>query len=172
MKFTVSASPLNSNKLREKVAKAVAASEQEVAENSVELGRRNIASAGHFGPNWQRDLQFRMSGKDLNTRATVFHKSALAGIFESGATIAGKPLLWIPTTPGAPPIKRSGKRLIFAIVAGHHLAFDKDDRDRRRRPLYIGVPTVHIRKLWHITEIVKDEIAKFPAVFDKHFESD
>jgi hypothetical protein len=142
---------------------------RETADNAVTEGRRNIAAAGRFGANWQRDLQFRMSGRDIKTVATVFHKSALAGIFESGATIRGKPRLWIPITPGAPPIKRSGKRLTFAIVGGHHLAFDKDDRDRKRRPLYIGVSIVHIRKLWRITEIVREQLAHFAAVFSKFF---
>jgi len=145
---------------------------RETAGNAVAEGRRNIAAAGHFGSNWQRDLQFRMNGQGVKTIATVFHRSALAGIFESGATIAGKPLIWIPTTPGAPPIKRSGKRLTFAIVRGNHLAFDADDRDRHRRPLYIGVPTVRVRKLWRITEIVREQVARFSDVFHKYFRSD
>src|SRR5262249_14405584 len=110
---------------------------RETAENAVDEGRRNIAAAGRFGINWQRGLQFRMTGEGGQTVATVFHRSALAGVFESGTTIAGRPLLWLPITPGAPPIRRSGKRLTFAVVRGHHLAFDADDRDRHRRPLYV-----------------------------------
>jgi hypothetical protein len=151
---------------------------RETASNAVDQGRQNIASAGRFGANWQRDLQFRMQDEQVggeaspDVKAIVFHKSALAGIFESGATIAGKPLLWIPTIPGAPPIKRSGKRLTFAIVAGHHLAFDKDDRDRHRRPLYFGVPVVHIAQKWRITEITKEQVDQFPLVFSKYFKGD
>jgi hypothetical protein len=158
--------------MREKqqpVVKASIAALRETARNSVIKGRQNIATAGHFGNNWQRDLQFRMTGQGVQTVATVFHKSALAGIFESGATIAGKPLLWIPIMPGAPPIKRSGKRLTFAIVRGTHLAFDADDRDRHRRPLYFGVSSVHIAKKWRITEIVREQVARFAEVFDKFF---
>jgi hypothetical protein len=142
---------------------------RETAANSVFEGRRNIASAGRFGRNWQRDLQFRMIGTGLETKAIVFHKSALATVFESGATIRGRHLLWIPVTPGMPPPRRSGKRLTFARVRGHALLFDADDRDRHRRPLYFGVPVVTIRKKWRITEIVEEQVKKFAALFHKFF---
>jgi uncharacterized protein DUF6441 len=148
----------------------------QTADDIVEEGRRNIATAGRFGANWQRDLQARMKDTreagepSLKAKAFVFHKSALAGIFEYGATIAGKPLLWIPTTPGAPPIKRSGKRLTFAIVRGTHLAFDADDRDRHRRPLYFGVPVAHIAKKWRITEIANERVEKIGELFNRFFQ--
>jgi hypothetical protein len=142
---------------------------KETASNAVDEGRRNIASAGRFGRNWQRDLQFRMTDTGLDTKAIVFHKSALATVFENGATIRGKPILWIPTTPGAPPPRRSGKRLTFARVRGTPLLFDADDRDRHRRPLYFGVSVAHIRKRWRITEIVEEQVRRFPLLFDKYF---
>ncbi len=158
--------------------KAAVLALRETASNAVIEGRRNIASAGHFGRNWQRDLQFRMVNAEvagqasLDAKAVVFHKSALAGIFEFGTTIAGKPLLWIPFIPGAPSPRRSGKRLTLATVRGTPLLFDADDRDRHRRPLYFGVPIAHISKKWRITEIVKEQVDRFPLVFHKFFKSD
>src|SRR5262245_54081479 len=143
----------------------------QTADNIVTEGRSNIASSGRFGANWQRDLQARMKDTregghpSLKAKAFVFHKSALADVFESGATIQGRPLLWIPTTPGAPAPRRSGKRLVVANVRGTPVLFDADDRDRHRRPLYIGVPTATIRKKWRIHGIAQEKVNKIGELF-------
>jgi hypothetical protein len=100
--------------------------------------------------------------------AIIFHKFGFAGVFEHGATIAGKPLLWIPTTPGGPRASRSGKKLVSATVRGKPMLFDANDRDRDRKPLYIGVPSVRIPKKWRITEIVKEHAAKIADLFRKY----
>jgi Family of unknown function (DUF6441) len=157
------------------VAAASVAALRETATEAVKEGRENIASAGAFGPNWQRDLRRKIVGaKDggepsLQAKAIIFHKSALAGVFEHGATIQGKPLLWIPTTPGAPRASRSGKKLTSATVRGQPMLFDAADRDRKRKPLYIGVPSVRIPKKWRIIEIVKEHAAQLGQLFLKHF---
>jgi hypothetical protein len=160
------------------VATAAVAALKETADNAVKEGRNNIASAGAFGPNWQRDLKRKMIGAkqagepSLQAKAIIFHKSALAGVFEHGITIEGKPLLWIPTRSGAPRAGRSGKKLTSATVRGQPMLFDADDRDRARKPLYIGVPAVRIPKLWHITEIVKEHAARLGLLFIKHFKNE
>ena len=64
---------------------------------------------------------------------------------------------------------RSGKKLISATVRGQPMLFDANDKDRDRKPLYIGVPSVRIPKKFRITEIVKENVAKIAALFTKHF---
>jgi Family of unknown function (DUF6441) len=160
------------------VATAAVAALRETAANSVQEGRRNIAGAGAFGPKWQQGLQFRTVDAEeagepsLQAKAIIFHRFGIAGVFEHGATIQGKPLLWIPTQPHGRPASRSGKRLTSATVRGQPMLFDAADRDRERKPLYIGVPSVRIPKKWRITEIVKDNVAKIALAFIKHFKSD
>jgi uncharacterized protein DUF6441 len=157
------------------VADAAVAALNELAAESVREGRLNIAGAGKFGPKWIEGLQYRIVSPtkggetSLQTKAVIFHKFGIAGVFEHGATIAGKPLLWIPTDPGAPPAGRSGKKLVSATVHGHPVLFDAADRARDRKPLYIGVPSVRIPKKWRIIEIVKLNVKKFSALFLKHF---
>jgi len=157
------------------VATAAVAALRETAANAVQEGRSNIASAGRFGPKWQSGLQYRTQDAveggepSLQAKAVIFHKFGFAGVFEHGATIQGKPLLWIPTTPGAPTASRSGKKLVSATVHGKPMLFDANDRDRDRKPLYIGVPSVRIPKKWRITEIVKQHAAKIAQLFIKHF---
>lgn len=157
------------------VATAAVAALRETAANAVQEGRSNIAGAGKFGPKWQSGLQYRTVGAaedgepSLQAKAIIFHKVGFAGVFEYGATIQGQPLLWIPTTPGAPTASRSGKKLTSATVRGRPMLFDANDKDRDRKPLYIGVPSVRIPKKWRITEIVKQHAAQLGALFLKHF---
>ena len=150
------------------VAEAAVAALRETSANAVKEGRKNIAGAGRFGPKWQTGLRYRVEGEALESKAIVFHSIGRAGVFEHGAVIQGKPLLWIPTTRGAPPPRRSGKKLTSATVRGTPMLFDANVRDRERRPLYIGVPQIRIPKKWRITEIVKEHVAKFAELFRKH----
>jgi hypothetical protein len=165
--------------IREKqrpVATAAVAALRETAADSVQEGRTNIASSGRFGGKWISGLRYRTvdaidnSGEpSLQAKAIVFHSFGIAGVFEYGAMIAGKRLLWIPTTLGAPPAGRSGKKLISATVRGQPVLFDASDHDRHRKPLYVGVPLARIPKKWNITEIVKEHVAKIAELFIKHF---
>jgi hypothetical protein len=148
--------------------KAAVAALRETAANAVKEGRSNIAGAGRFGPRWQQGLQYRMVKGD-EPSAIIFHKIGFAGVFEHGATIQGKPLLWIPTRHGAPPASKSGKKLTFATVGGTPLAFDADDKARDRKPLYIGVPEARIEPKWRIIEIVKEHAAQLAELFFRNF---
>jgi|SRR5262245_50846963 len=158
---------------RRAIAMAAAGALRQTANDVVKEGRRNIAASGRFGPKWQKGLQARFKGIERgqaspDAKAIIFHRFGIAGVFEHGATIQGKPLLWIPTTPGGRPASRSGKKLVSATVGGRPMLFDADDRDRHRKPLYIGVPSVRIPKKWNILAIAKAHAAKLKAVFLKY----
>src|SRR5262245_36751785 len=157
---------------------AIAASQalQQTAANAVQEGRQQIATSGRgFTRRWITGLQYRMqTAESLNAQAVVFHNVGLATVFEFGATIAGRPLLWIPTRyelRNTPPRRliRSGVKLVAATVRGQPMLFNAADRDRHRKPLYIGVPSVRIPKLWHITEIVEKHVAGFMSLFRSIF---
>jgi Family of unknown function (DUF6441) len=179
VKFKVKADPFGVvEMIRDKqrsVATAAVAALREVAADAVDEGRDNIAGSGQFGPKWQEGLRRRIvdasvgGEPSLQAKAIVFHKSGLAGVFEHGATIQGHPLLWIPTEQGAPRASRSGKKLVSATVRGQPVLFDANDRDRHRKPLYVGVPSVRIPKKWRITEIVEKHAARIGELFLKHF---
>jgi hypothetical protein len=164
--------------IREKqrpVATAAVAALRETAAESVQEGRENIAGTGSFGAKWVSGLRYRTENAtdngepSLQAKAIIFHSFGIAGVFEYGATIEGKPLLWLPTTRGAPPPKSSGKKLISATVRGQPMLFDAADHDRHRKPLYVGVPSVRIPKKWRITEIVKEHADKIGAAFIRNF---
>lgn len=67
-------------------------------------GRASIA-AGGFSGRWQNALRvdvFPKRGTSMRAAAFIFHRIPYADVFERGATIVGKPLLWLPlpTTRG------------------------------------------------------------------------
>lgn len=180
LKFKVTADPFGVieaiRKKQHDVAAASVAALRDAADDAVDEGRDNIAASGGFGSKWQEGLKRRIVGAkengepSLQARAIIFHSmGGLAGVFEHGATIQGRPLLWIPTTPGAPPPSKSGKQLTSATVRGRPMLFDARDRDRKRKPLYIGVQSVTIPKKWNITEIVKRNAARLGELFLSHF---
>jgi uncharacterized protein DUF6441 len=164
--------------IREKqrpVATAAVAALKDVAAEAVKKGRDNIRSSGRFRGKWVSGLKFRLldATKDgepsLQAQAEIFHSMGIAGVFEFGATIKGERLLWIPTKPRAPPPSKSGRKLVFATVRGQPMLFDAADRNRYRKPLYIGVPSVRIVKRWRIIEIVKQVANQLGPMFIKHF---
>src|SRR5262245_49497594 len=85
------------------VAEAAVAALRDAAADAVQEGRSNIAGSGRFAGRWVSGLQYRTFDAEaggepsLQARAVIFHKFGIAGVFEHGATIQGKPLLWIPT---------------------------------------------------------------------------
>lgn len=61
-------------------------------------GRQSIRDAG-FSKKWENTLRadaFPKRGDSLSAAAAIYHKIPFADVFESGATIRGKPTLWIP----------------------------------------------------------------------------
>jgi hypothetical protein len=179
LKMKVKADPLGIIEMIRDKQRAVATASvealREASADAVDEGRDNIAGSGKFGPKWQSGLKRRMKGAteggepSLQAKAIIFHKFGFAGVFEHGATIQGKQLLWIPTEEGGPRAGRSGKKLVSATVRGQPMLFDANDRARDRKPLYIGVPSVRIPKKWRITEIVKKHAARIGELFIKHF---
>ena len=165
------------------VAVAAEAALRDVAAQSVQDGRKDIAAAGpgFSHAQWLSGLQYRTfddragGQATLSGKAVIFHKYGIAGVFESGATIKGAPLLWIPTQKGLARLggarrpSRSGKKLTFATVRGTPMAFDAADKARDRKPLYIGLPSVSIPKKFHIVDIVKKHAARLGEAFLKEF---
>ena len=54
-------------------------------------------------------------------------------------------------------------------IGGKPLLFDARDKDRHRRPLYVGVPEVTIPKRFHIHEIVAKHLKDIGLLFIKYF---
>lgn len=71
---------------------------EEVATRIKQKGRSHIAQAG-FSKRWQNALRADVYPKrkaSLNAATLIYHKIPYADVFETGATIRGKPTLWVP----------------------------------------------------------------------------
>jgi hypothetical protein len=178
LKFKVNVDKKNWLKLdreREPIGQAAVAALRETAAAAVKEGRANIASAGpgFQHAQWISGLKYKTVGAtkggqpSTDAKAIISHRYGIAGVFEHGATISGKPLLWIPTKRGGPPASKSGKKLTSATINGIPMLFDANDRDRHRKPLYIGVKSVHIPKKFRIFEIAKEQAKRIAERFFK-----
>lgn len=159
---------------------------RDVTDEAVKGGRASIAAAG-FSSRWQQGLQgkvFPNSGVD--PAGFVFHKIGYAGVFQEGAQIAGKPLLWLPTSEapqgerGRAMSARQYARRVGPLVSVNRpgkppMLFPKErkgQRNRVARPLYIGIPTVNIRKRFDVVSAIEKAADRFGEFFDKHLKDD
>jgi len=87
-------------------------------------GRSDIAAAG-FSKKWQNALRVNVYPKrkySIDAAALIYHKIVYAGVFEEGATIGGKPFLWLPLRDA--PMGRGGRRIKpsdYRAKVGHPL---------------------------------------------------
>lgn len=84
----------------ERMATAATEAMREVGELAQAAGRASIkAAGGRFGRGWPNALRlevFPKSQVSLGPTAFIWHKIPYAGVFERGAVIQGKPIMWVP----------------------------------------------------------------------------
>jgi hypothetical protein len=151
--------------LKARMQEAAATSSEQLAENIQTKGRADIAAAGRFGGAWQSGFTYEISGESANSKTIVFyHSNPMWKVFQFGAKIQGKPLLWIPVDPGGPRAKDFPGRL-FQVKRSKKrdtpLLMSADDRKVK----YIGVKKVTIRRKFHLLKIIRDESKKLRALF-------
>ena len=94
----------NMEAMQEPIAFAMSSVMGDLAAEAKIDGRAEIARAG-FSKRWQGALRVDRYPKaprvSIDSAVVVRSKIPYAGVFEDGATIMGKPLMWLPT-PSAP----------------------------------------------------------------------
>lgn len=104
--------------MEEPIARAATDAMTEVQADVKREGRANIAGAG-FSTRWQNALRVDLYPNkglvSLEPAVFVHHRIPYAGVFEDGATVMGKPLMWVPlpTTP-----RRVGNRKVTPALLG------------------------------------------------------
>ncbi|MDP2358555.1 MAG: DUF6441 family protein [Beijerinckiaceae bacterium] len=96
------------------IAEAGTAAIRQAGDDVKRDARASIASAG-FGSKWQNALRvdvYPKRGSSARAAAHIYHKIPYAAVFERGATIHGKPMLWIPMSHT--PKRANGARLTAA----------------------------------------------------------
>jgi hypothetical protein len=155
--------------LGDRLNRAIEAAMNMAASMMLEAGRTDIGSAGNFGQRWTDGLHVTIEGSAPNMKMYFTHDIPWASIFETGGTVTGSPLLWIPLSgTDAQGIRASafGGGLFSAKYprrdGGPPLLFSMADK----KPRYFGVSEVTIPPKFHLTEDVTSVMSNFKAVFD------
>jgi len=154
-------------RLRERVERALQAASEALAENILEQGRQDISGAGRFGQRWTAGFTYDISGDGTVRTIILRHAVPYWKVFQYGAIIQGKPLLWIPLSfAGIPPgmyardypgglfrvDRKSGAAPLLLSVAD-------------KKPKYHGQESVRIPKKFHLVEIARAESKTVGALF-------
>lgn len=137
----------------------------QAAEEIETEGRADIGSAGNFGSRWTEGFTAQVGQGGGHVRISVRQEVPYWRVFQFGATIEGKPLLWIP--------------LSFADDAQGIRAKDYPGPlfrvDRKEGaplllttggvPKYFGKESVTIPKKFHLIEIVKEVARTMSATY-------
>ena len=157
---------------RTSMARAASEAMRTAATQIRSRGRAAIAAAG-LPADWQMGFDAKVyptGGDSLKAQLWVTGKGPLA-VFEFGATIAGKPMLWIPVsglpkgeTPqsyGAPlySVNRPGYPPMLAGGPPGHMVI-----------LFIGLTAVEIKKKLDLEAIVQAAADGLPATFASNLE--
>ncbi len=108
------------------IEEAVTAAIREAGDIVKFEGRADIAKAG-FSRRWQNTLRviyFPTRGASVDASAYIYHKIPYSGVFEAGATIRGKPIMWLPLR--GTPTKLARKKITpkaLSLAAGKRLLF-------------------------------------------------
>lgn len=132
----------------------------------VSQGRDDMRRAGNFkSERWQKGLQAKVSYQsrsDITLRIT--HAIFYWVVFQFGATIKGRPLLWIPLSFASDAQGVSAKdypgQLFRVNRAGKAPLLMADDG-----PKYFGKESVTIPKKFHLREIAAQVSRKLPQYF-------
>jgi hypothetical protein len=150
--------------LRQRMQSAEDSAAEQLAENILREGRADIAAAGRFSGKWISGFTYEISGDGSNKTIVFRHSVNFWRVFQFGAKIQGKPLLWIPVEPGGPRAKNFPGRL-FAVKRSKKrdtpLLMSADDRKVK----YIGVKKVTIRRKFHLLRIIREETKKLRDLY-------
>lgn len=160
MKFVFSADESAIEKLLEeikaKVYEASAGAVQDAAKVAVAEGNANISQAG-FSRLKKSTVGSKFYPNEGGDPASlVFYTWSLAQIFERGATISGKPLLWLPVgnKAGVKSPRKYRRKLVSVNIPGKPpLLFDP--ANRQLGPLFFGTPEATVRKRLDLRRIFK-----------------
>jgi hypothetical protein len=137
----------------EQVTTAVTAAMNMCRSMIEEQARAMISGSGKFGGRWTDGLHVTLD----NMRISMSHDISYADIFETGGTIVGSPLLWLPIGGGP----AEGEKLVSAKGAGKPLMLSINDKS----PKLFGTASVTIPKKWDLNGVVQNVMQNFADYF-------
>jgi hypothetical protein len=157
----------------ERVGIAAVTTLQQAARTIVTRGRADMRAAGNFGSaRWQQGLHAepQIDADHGRMQVQVWHDVPYFRVFQKGAVIKGKPLLWIPLSFAGVP-----KGLLARNYPGGLFRVDRAGKSplllsrRDGKPKYFGRKSVRIPKKFHILEIGREVARGLRAMYRANF---
>jgi len=139
----------------------------EIGQTCLAEGRADIAGAGRFGQRWKDGLQAAEDFGPERSTLTIFHTIFYWTVFEFGAVIKGKPLLWIPLSFAVDAIGVMARNFpggLFRVdrkAGGAPLLLSRATGE----PKYFGKEQVTIPKKFHLRAICARVLKGFKALY-------
>lgn len=151
----------SSVKIKKRVNDASRGAAQDMINYVVPKARTDIGDAGKFGARWKSGFNGKMTegGGTVRVDFTMPSEAPMKHwrVFEFGATIRGKPLLWIPLSFAK---DAQGKRA--RDYPGKLFRVDRKGKaplllgGKPATPKYFGKSSVRIPKKFHLREIIRE----------------
>lgn len=150
-------------KYKQRIEKALDAATDKLSQNILQEGRQDISSAGKFGARWTQGFTSDIDGSGLTRTITFRQAVPYWRVFQYGAVIQGKPLLWIPLREKGPRARDFPGRLfrVNRKSGGAPLLMSAATKQVE----YTGHESVRIPKKFHLVEIIRAESKTLGALF-------
>lgn len=144
---------------RDRVRQAVRRTRRSLAVDVKQQGDAQIRAAGNFGSDWTDAFIVTQRGERTDTQVLEFSFGGdrpYGAIFETGGTIHGKPLLWIPLPwTGLKDVwARNYPGRLFRVNnasrSGNPLLFDVSDKQAK----YVGVRSVFLKPRFGLVDMI------------------
>ena len=152
----------NMVELGEKIVNAISAAVNMAASMIESMARDSISAAGNFSGRWIGGLHVAADDTLDNMRISMSSDVPYAGIFETGGTIQGHPLLWLPLSgTDAEGIRASAYGGLFSAKYPRHSGKPLLFSIRDKRPKYFGTESVTLHARFHLNDDVERVMANF-----------
>lgn len=144
---------------------------EDVVDYVVPKARSDIKSAGNFGARWTSGFDGRITEGGGFIKITFTNEVPYWRVFEYGATIHGRPLLWIPLPFAKDAVGKRARdypgRLFRVDRAGGKapLLMAPGGAGRPAEAKYFGKASVRIPKKFHLREIIREGARKMKGFY-------
>lgn len=162
----------NSVKWKKRINIAARGAAEDVVAYVVPRAQQDIKSAGKFGQRWTKGFTGKVTEGGGHVKVSFSQAVPYWRVFEYGAVIRGKPLLWIPLSfakdaQGVRARDYPGKLFRVDRRAGAPLLLG----GKPATPKYFGKTQVKIPKKFHLRDIVRDGSKKLKLFYNQRMKS-
>lgn len=156
-------------KTKRRVLDASRGAALDVTEEIVSESRADIANAGKFGGRWTGGFKGKVTEGGGYVRVAFTMAVPYWKVFEYGATIRGRPLLWIPLSfakdaQGISARDYPGKLFRVNRKSGAPLLLASGNP---AQPKYFGKASVRIPKKFHLVQIIRSGAKKMREFYSQ-----